>query len=1442
MTATEKALKRNSRVDMDFEQALRMGGTVILEEGRRLDTLGVSSPPSKTSLLSVTSTSTTPPFGRPHSKGRAFTQPATPTVVPPTPADPTRPGARRKQSAPVTSQDSSNAPTLQPLSFDEKDPDEKRSIRRSGATASTPDLAALVRNTTDRPATADSMASAYNVHKDIRSTPGPSLLPPEPLQGRPQTRRRSSTSSSYSIVSSLGLPEEKTPASASGQKATKAEKVLGLAGRPLGSDVTPDPDRPPAKMSIRNKTSALWGKMTGTTRTRSNSKTGPSTPITPTSSTGAFSFVPSRTSDGPSPSFSLSPPPVPSSYRPVVDEDLYISPLEKAPKRQAGVALKPLPPIYNAVFDKLPEKTLGRLPLTPRKTSGSNGRRRSMSVDGMDLMQVLAMGPGSGGAASGRMSIDQSKQKDQPPLPTEAAPPTTTKPDPTLFGDWKIGSAGDLSDFRGAFVGLTASSSGLVPPDSPSKQEGKLAGRPRALSDPREQTLTLKLPHQPASTPSTPPFLNVDRLAPWGLEENKGVQKVDNGEDVAQSGIMDKRSSVSSSVETHQPPGGWSEKFAMRMSSETAHPGSKPQSISSSDLSIQLEHAPVPNSEDSRTDNPVQLSIDSPTPQRIIPPTNTTKISLLDSPRVKSNTYPSASSSSLEVSVSDFTNTTSNTAATSPMRAVQTMPATEGGKALAERCWREDESFLPKEKIAEWLGGVGSLNKAALAEYINHFDFKGYRLDNAFRLLCGKLYLKAETQQVDRILDEFSHRVVHAVSYSLLLLNTDLHIADLSSHMSRAQFIRNTLFAINDQVRPQASAVTSSSTSQPSPNSYARASTPDLPSHMDGTPRRSGESSDRTSSTLRKGRTNRSGSVNSWKSGEKEGLGGIFSNASTPTLLSSPVGTHAPQSPATQDRQIAPKLSASSFVYSRNWEHEMENLLKDMYNAIKAQQILQPIMSLERPSMSSLTPASTLVSRSRSQRSYGGTAALKRGSIRGIQTLLGSQSPYSSNSSSTDGRLSPSPSFATSIGEAVSTSASSLFAPTLGFASNLSHAIIKEAHEDDDQSMDSVATDDTSVSMTEEELALTGAPWAKEGMLCRKQYWESTGKRAKNKNWTDLFVVIQKGELSMFTFGEGGTSGRGGGGVGGGNWLANAQSMGTVMLAHSLAHGLPPPGYNRSRPHCFVLTLSTDAVYFFQAGTEDLVNEWVSTCNYWAARLSKEPLSGGVSNMEYGWNRAGQNLGNVNTVRSGANDSTDNFDTVSVRSVRSRLSKKSWGDGLGSGRTQHSPFAMEKIHINDWKPPMTPTVASTHDEEAQMEALQKRVKVLKAEMSTHDQLQLPMQGLYSPKSANYSKAQANWEAKSKWLLAEIFKYDTYVDSLRAAMSLRMKKRGEKVLEKTLVVTPEAFSGASAGRARGKKGLREQTIPESEEPTTPGAGMTTFGHRREIAGVSDTDDD
>lgn len=44
--------------------------------------------------------------------------------------------------------------------------------------------------------------------------------------------------------------------------------------------------------------------------------------------------------------------------------------------------------------------------------------------------------------------------------------------------------------------------------------------------------------------------------------------------------------------------------------------------------------------------------------------------------------------------------------------------------------------------------------------------------------------------------------VVHAVSYSLLLLNTDLHVVETSTRMLRGQFVKNTLSAIRSQTAP----------------------------------------------------------------------------------------------------------------------------------------------------------------------------------------------------------------------------------------------------------------------------------------------------------------------------------------------------------------------------------------------------------------------------------------------------------------------------------------------------------------------------------------------------------------------------------------------------------------------------------------------------------------
>ena len=95
-----------------------------------------------------------------------------------------------------------------------------------------------------------------------------------------------------------------------------------------------------------------------------------------------------------------------------------------------------------------------------------------------------------------------------------------------------------------------------------------------------------------------------------------------------------------------------------------------------------------------------------------------------------------------------------------------------------------------------------------------------------------------------------------------------------------------------------------------------------------------------------------------------------------------------------------------------------------MYNAVKSQQILQPLGSgvPMRSSMSSLSPGQSGLHRKQSWRGNNDRlTTLKRGSIRGLQTILNApagSSPYSSNSS-IDGRVSPSPSFATSAHEVI---------------------------------------------------------------------------------------------------------------------------------------------------------------------------------------------------------------------------------------------------------------------------------------------------------------------------------------------------------------------------------------------------------------------------------------
>ncbi|TNY24717.1 hypothetical protein DMC30DRAFT_345458 [Rhodotorula diobovata] len=663
---------------------------------------------------------------------------------------------------------------------------------------------------------------------------------------------------------------------------------------------------------------------------------------------------------------------------------------------------------------------------------------------------------------------------------------------------------------------------------------------------------------------------------------------------------------------------------------------------------------------------------------------------------------------------------------------------------LAERAWDEDEGFLERRKIAEWLGSAGRVNAAALRLYMDRFDFQALSLDAAFRRLCGKLYLKAETQQVDRILEQFSRRyfddnprtvygssadVVHAVSYSLLLLNTDLHVVDSTTRMTRAQFIRNTLDAIHAQTGAGESEL------------LADASPP----------------TDSSSSVFRLG-----DAAASRRSLDQSGARGA-GNDERPSVVSLVEG--APDLPAASvagspvitrtgpdGAKDSPARALSVATVPKLDEASLQAALKDVYNAIKSQPIYQ--ISSGSGSSSALHLPQDAPAASRSSFSLS-----PRASIRGMGVFLGASSSLDLARST-----SPTPSTATSLSD-------HHHVPTIGFANSLSHTIIREQHEG--SGADDARSESSEVEVSDEELALLGAPWAKEGILSRKHYWESGGRRAKDKAWVQAFVVVSQGELQMFRFdgaGGGGTS-RAMGGVGGGDWTANASAVGSIPLIHALCSAMPPPGYSRERPHCFVLTLPGGGSYFFQAGTPDLVAEWVSTCNYWAARLSKEPLSGGVSNMEYGWNRV---------AAPAAPDEDEREEIASIRSGHSRLSYASsafHSSALGSGA--------DRTHVNEWKPPQVPLAPSQLPEEAQLEALRKHAGIVERELAQHNALRAPMLRLYPSRSAAGTKALSNWERKAQHLVAEGTKYRTYVDALASAVRLRALRRGQKEVARML---------------------------------------------------------
>jgi len=113
---------------------------------------------------------------------------------------------------------------------------------------------------------------------------------------------------------------------------------------------------------------------------------------------------------------------------------------------------------------------------------------------------------------------------------------------------------------------------------------------------------------------------------------------------------------------------------------------------------------------------------------------------------------------------------------------------------------------LNKKKLGEWQGEPDELHTQTLGFFSRLFEFHGEQLLVALRRYLSRLHLPGEAQKIDRILEAFaiayyetneelfSHPdTVHTLSFSIVMLNVDLHNPNIASHrrMTVDDFIRN---------------------------------------------------------------------------------------------------------------------------------------------------------------------------------------------------------------------------------------------------------------------------------------------------------------------------------------------------------------------------------------------------------------------------------------------------------------------------------------------------------------------------------------------------------------------------------------------------------------------------------------------------------------------------
>lgn len=732
----------------------------------------------------------------------------------------------------------------------------------------------------------------------------------------------------------------------------------------------------------------------------------------------------------------------------------------------------------------------------------------------------------------------------------------------------------------------------------------------------------------------------------------------------------------------------------------------------------------------------------------------------------------------------------------------------------AKKIFDGNEDNVSKLQAASWLGERSQVSARTLKAYMSLFDWSGQNVLSAMRSLCERLTLRAESQQVDRILEAFATRwaecnpkngfkgpgVIHNICYALMLLNTDLHVADIQHKMTRSEFIKNTMPAINDAA--EKTVKPSRRVSRPvMPWQDSTASLPGSPTF----PPAPQEAEERASGEYKRSKR---------------------------LSLRPQMGRNETDPGPSGDGDFGASNALTNVGYDgteRGWISEMEIVLKSFYNSIVSEALpLHRATEADAPTLTSnlsvtasvLRRTGSVISKAPSEgysyrgRKVSDTQTLTqrwhsknrtRPKVYPASTVASSRTSFDDNSivspagSSMWSRISNGRTQPTMSVESFALSHD--FKQSVGFTNALSQAIIREEGEKDNDSFHRMGS-----LLEDESLGLAGAPWAKEGIVKHKHHLEGPEKKARERSWNECFAVVEKGYLHLFAFNRPTTKINAGtmrarrntaaakapsftpSVVGGGNWTDNAEELGQFLLRQTIATSLPKPGYSKTRPFVWALSLPSGAVHLFQVGTAEIAEEFATSANYWSARLSKEPLVGGIDNIEYGWSEAVVNPALITNSShspppsrngSGAGSSPTHHSTSNslstITGIQTRQSTQSSLRGSLDQQFGSKPrLPGDRAVIQDWRPPAASMLPSQLLEIDQLRSLKAYVASVEAELQKHNELRNALPLSYVGRGSNFNRVMQNWERKSSYLLREVVKFRTYIEALDKAEAAKKR--------------------------------------------------------------------